>query len=425
VADPARTQDKSLVARLRGLFGAPRAQDSTLANPDEWLIRAILGSATAAGVTVSPLAALGVPTVYACVNAVSRSMASIPLKLYRRLPDGGKEVAADMPLYSLLHDAPNTEMTSVDFRRAVQANAALRQNGYAFIVRNMMGEVVELQPIPNIDICPKREDTPAKTLYYEVKGKRVEARQILHIKGLTFNGVAGIDSVGTAREAIGLAIALQDHGSRFFANAATPANSVELPIMTPAQVEAFKEQFIKLNTGANKHRTTFLTGGAKLVGAPSADNEKSQFLEAKIYQDKCIAQIFGVPQIKAGITDAAHFNNVEQENQNYVTDTLMSWAAQWEQSLNQKLLSAAQRREYFFSFVFEGLLRGDIKTRYEAYQLGIQNGIISRNEARERENLNPVPGGDLMIIPMNMQLLDDSGRPVQAPAKNTSAPASV
>lgn len=402
---------------MLGWLGSSSARSATLANPNDELIRAILGSASAAGVQVSPLAALGVPTVYACVNAVSRSMASIPLKLYRRLPGGGKEVASDLPLYSLLHDAPNVEMTSVDFRRAIQANASLRQNGYALIVRNGLGDVVELQPIANVDICPKREDTPAKTLYYEIKGQRVEARQVLHIKGLTFNGVAGIDSVGTAREAIGLAIALQDHGSKFFKNAVTPPNAIELPTLTAAQIADFKKAFLESNSGENKHRTVFLANGAKFGSVPQADNEKSQFIEAKVYQDKCIAQIFGVPQIKAGITDAAHFNNVEQENQNYVTDTLMSWAAQWEQSLNQKLLTPAQRRDYFFAFVFEGLLRGDIKTRYEAYQIGIQNGVISRNECRERENLNPVPGGDRMIIPMNMQLLDDAGDPIQPEPK--------
>lgn len=391
---------------------APRS-DSSLSKPDEWFLRALIGSASAAGVSVSPLSAMGVPTVMACVNAVSRSMASIPLKLYRRLPNGDREEAADQMLYQLLHDAPNEEMTSVDFRRAIQANATLRQNGYARIIRNGLGEVVELVPIAIGDICAKREDTPAQTLYYEVKGSRVEARSILHIRGLTFNGISGMDSVGAAREAIGLAIALQDHGAKFFKNASTPSLGIEAPAgMTIAQVQEFGRIWDELNGSKNQHKRTILSGGMKFANLPTADHEKSQFLEAKIYQDKCIAQVFGVPQIKAGITDAAHFNNVEQENQNYITDTLMSWAAQWEQSLNQKLLAPAQRRNFFFAFVFEGLLRGDVKSRYEAYQMAIQNGIMSRNEARRRENMNTVPGGDRMIIPMNMQLLDEDGNPV-------------
>lgn len=399
--------------RLRS-WGGASASNSSLGQPSEWLIDAIIGYASASGVKVNPLAALGVPTVYACVNAVSRSISSIPLKLHKRLPGGGKELAMEHRLYSLLHDAPNDEMTSADFRRAVQANATLRNSGYALIVRNGLGEVVEIQPIANCDITPDRD--AAGKLIYKLKSKAVDARSILHIKGLTLNGISGLDAVGTAREAIGLALALQDHGARFFANASTPSLGIEIAQnLTPDQLKDFAEKWDKANTGTSKHKRSILFGGAKFVNMPQTNNEQSQFLEAKIYQDKCIAQTFGVPQIKAGITDAAHFNNVEQENQNYVTDTLMSWCKQWEQSLNQKLLTPAERTVYFFEFSLDGLLRGDAKARAEFYQLGIQNGWMNRNEAREKENMNPIPGGELFVISQNVQLLDAKGKPVPRP----------
>lgn len=418
--DAAETQSwvASIFSKIRGSLFVNSGSITTLSRPDDWLLAALSSAATKAGVTVTPLSALGVPTVSACVNAVSRSMSSIPLKLHRRLKNGGKEVAQDHYLYSLLHDAPNPEMTSCDFRRAVQGHATLRNSGYALIVRNQLGEVAELWPIENKDIRPDRD--AAGVLFYHLTTKTgtrpVPAGSILCIKGMTLNGISGLDAVGTAREAIGLAIALQDHGSRFFANATTPSMGVELPPnMTPKQVEDWAAKFRELHSGKNQHRFSVLWGGAKFgSGLGTVDNEKSQFLEAKVHQDKCICQVYGVPQIKAGITDAAHFNNVEQENQNYVTDVLMSWCAQWEQSLNQKLLTREERKTLFFEFVLDGLLRADIKTRYESHQLAIQNGIKCRNEVRAQENMNPVEGGDRFIIPANMTLLDATGVPVPA-----------
>lgn len=317
----------------------------------------------------------------------------------------------DHKLYSLLHDAPNDEMTSADFRRAVQANATLRNSGYAQIVRNGLGEVVALYPIENKDIRPDRN--AAGRLIYQVKNEAVEAARILHVKGLTLNGISGLDAVGSARESIGLALALQDHGARYFANASTPSIGIEIAqSMSPDQLEKFALAWDKANTGTNKHKRSILFGGAKFASVPQTNNEQSQFLEAKIYQDKCIAQTFGVPQIKAGITDAAHFNNVEQENQNYVTDTLMSWCKQWEQSLNQKLLTPLERLSLFFEFSLEGLLRGDAAARAAFYKTLIEAGVITRNEVREKENMNPAPGLDRFVISQNVQLLDDTGMPI-------------
>lgn len=377
---------------------------------------------TAAGVNVSPIAALGVPTVLSCVNAVSRSMATLPLKLYQRIPDGGKQVATEHYLYPILHDAPSAELTSVRFRRAIFANAVLRGNGYALIVRNGLRQVAELRIIENKDIEPKREDASGK-LYYHVNGKRVESENILHISGLTFNGAQGIAPTEAVRESIGLAIALQDHGSRFFANSSTPSVALEIPnAMSPEQLKTFAKMWDEQNSGnANAHKRSILWGGAKFGTISRPNNEQSQFVEAKIHQDKAICQAFGVPQIKAGITDAAHFNNVWQENQSFIDECLGGWAAEFEQSCNMRLLSADERKSYFVSFIFDGLLRGDPAARYAGHQIAIQNGIMSRNEVRSIENMNPVDGGDRYIIPMNMQLLGADGEPVAEKESEQSA----
>lgn len=412
---------------MRWPFTKPKnvAETATLADPSSWM-RELFGKATASGVSVTPLSAAGVPTVFACMNAVSRSLSSIPLDLYRRLPDGGKRLATEHPLYPILHDAPNPEMTSASFRRAVQANATLRNSGYAMIVRNGFGEVVELYPIKNADIQPHRDADDAP-LYYLVKGSRVEPSSIIHIKGATFDGVCGFDMVSAARESIGLAIALLEHGAKYFPNASSPSMTIEFPQnLSPEQLKKFAEEFDKSHTGpANTWKRMFLWNGAKLSNARTqVNNEQAQFIESKKYQDKAICQLFGVPQIKAGITDAAHFNNVEQENKNFITDTLMAWAVEWEQTLNQRLLSARERKNYFFEFDFDDLTRGDITARYAALQIALQNGIKSRNEARREENLNPVEGGDLFSISQNVQLLDEKGlpRPEPAPISTSAVP---
>jgi HK97 family phage portal protein len=397
------------------------AATTTLSNPADWM-REVFGRSVSSGVTVTPLTAVGVPTVFACVNAVSRSLASIPLDLYRRTADGGKEIVTEGDrlyyLHELVHNAPNAEMTSSSFRRAVQANATLRNAGYAMIVRNGLGEVVELYPIPNADITPRR-DVEGGQLYYLVRGQRVEASKILHIKGLTFDGLIGMDAVSIAREAIGLAIALQDHGAKYFPNASTPSMTIEFPQnMSPEQLKSFAAEFDKNHSGpSNTWKRMFLWNGAKLSNARGqTNNEQAQFIESKIYQDKAICQAFGVPQVKAGVLEKAHYNNVEQENKNYVTDTLMPWAVEWEQALNYKLLSPKDRRRYFFEFDFDDLTRADIAARYAALQIALQNGLKSRNEGRREENLNPVEGGDLFTISQNVQLLDKNGMPLPPPA---------
>ena len=385
--------------RLPRLF---RARNATLTDAEFW--REIFGAFTsAAGVKVTPAAALGVSTVFACVNVVSRSFATLPLKLYRKVPGGGREVAIEHPLYSLLHDAPNDEMTSSDFRRALQANAVLRQQAYALIVRNGLGEIVELRPIENRDIRPERD--PAGVLGYRLKGEPAEASRVLHIRGLTLDGITGLDTVGTARECIGLAIALQDNAARFFGNGSRPGAILEHPgSLSEEGARRLRESFEALYKGSeNAFRTAVLEEGLKYV-AQRTDNDKAQLVESRVQQAKEIAQVFGIPPHKVGILENATFSNIEEQSIEYVTDAILPWCTQWEQTLNQKLLSREERRVYSFAFTLEGLLRGDIATRFAAYATARQWGWMNVDEIRERENLNPLPGGlgQIYLQPLNM-----------------------
>lgn len=399
-----------------------RAGTSTLSNPDQWLVDAILGGmSTAAGVTVTPLKALGVSTVFACVNRVSQSVATIPLKLYRSLPGGGRVEATEHPLFSLLHDSPNPEMTSGDFRRAVQSHLTLRNNGYALIVRNGLGQVSELWPIDYADVQVRRNSV-TRELEYTVQGKAVHASQVLHLRSMTVNGILGLDTVSTGRDTIALAIALQDNASKFFANGSRPGSILEHPgVLGDEAAKRLRESFERLYKGSeNAYKVAVLEEGLKFV-SNRTDNKDSQFLESKKEQSLAICQLFGIPPHKVGILDNATFSNIEHQNIEYVQDTLLSACSAWEQTLNMKLLTEIERRTYSFGFVLDGLLRGDIKTRYEAYAIARNWGWLNADDIRGLENMNPLPDGKgkVYLQPLNMV---EAGTPPAAP-KFTPPPA--
>lgn len=380
------------------------ASTTTLASPAEWLVRELLRSMAKSGVNVTPLRALGVSTVFSCVNAISRSVSTFPLKLHRRTPDGRTTEARDHPLYALLSEEPNEEMTSASMVRAVQANATLRNAGYALIVRNGLGEVTEIYPIEPADIRVTR-NTATKRLEYELEGKKIDQSSLLCVVGLTFNGVLPPDMLSIARECVGLAIALQDNASVFFGNGSRPGGVLEHPAsLSDEAQERLRKQIEEKHKGTDKaYQFLILEEGLKL-STQREENNTAQFLESRVYQDKAIARHFGIQQHKVGILDNAHFNNVEQENINYVTDTMLPWVVQWEQELNRKLLTKAERAYgLFFRLHVDGLLRGDSKTRSESLQIQRRMGIINQNEWRRLEDLDPVPGGDVYLVDQALQ----------------------
>lgn len=387
-----------MLGTLKRLFRKD-ADNSTLKDPAEWLAEALLGgSRTASGVQVTSLKAMGVPTVFACVNRIAGTVASIPLNLYRRLPHG-KELAVNHPLHYLMHDSPNSEMTSVDLRHTMQSTLSLRNNACALLVRDGMGDLVEVKPIEPCDITWERDES--KQLIYRVEGNVVPSSRILHLHGLSQNGVCGLDTVGTAREVIALAIALQDNAARFFGNGSRPGVILEHPnTLTDGVAKRIRESFESIYRGnQNAYRTAVLEEGMKVARSRS-ENKDSQFLESRRYQDNQICQVFGVPPHKVAILDRATFSNIEQQNIEYVQDTILPQLRIWEQNLNRKLLTPEQRRLYFFEFNVDGLLRGDTKTRYESYNLAITSGWMNRNEVREKENMNRVEGLDEFLTPV-------------------------
>ena len=372
---------------------------------------------SSAGKTVTERSAMQMTAVYACVRILSEAVAGLPLHLYRYRKDGSKEKAVGESLYRLLHDEPNPEMSSFVFRETLMTHLLLWGNAYAQIIRNGKGEVVALYPLmPNKMSVDRSEDG---CIYYTYnKGPdeshpkggstvTLTARDVLHIPGLGFDGLVGYSPIAMAKNAIGLAIATEEYGAKFFANGAAPSGVLEHPgtIKDPARLrENWNSTF---GGSANSGKVAVLEEGMKYTPI-SISPEQAQFLETRKFQIDEIARIFRVPPHMVGDLEKSSFSNIEQQSLEFVKYTLDPWVVRWEQSLSRALLSPAEKADHFFKFNLEGLLRGDYQSRMNGYAIARQNGWMSANDIRELENLDRIPaeeGGDLYLVNGNMKPL--------------------
>ena len=386
---------------------------------------------SAAGKNVNERTAMQMTAVYACVRILSEAVAGLPVHLYKYTDDGGKEKAVDHPLYFLLHDEPNPEMTSFVFRETMMTHLLLYGNAYSQIIRNGKGDIVALYPLMPNKMTVDRNDRGQ--LYYTYQKSSEEGadmpnasvvlmpEDVLHIPGLGFDGLVGYSPIAMAKNAIGLAIAAEEFGSKFYANGAAPSGALEHPgtLKDPARVrEAWQSQF---GGSANAGRVAVLEEGMKYTPISISPNE-AQFLETRKFQIDEIARIFRIPPHMVGDLEKSSFSNIEQQSLEFVKYTLDPWVIRWEQSLSRALFSAEEKKEYFFKFNVEGLLRGDYQSRMQGYATARQNGWMSANDIRELENLDRIPaenGGDLYLVNGNMVPLISAGAAYNA-ASNTN-----
>jgi len=384
-----------------------------------------LGNSTA-GKRVNERSAMQMTAVYSCVRILSESVASLPLHLYRYTKNGGKEKAVNHPLYFLLHDEPNPEMTSYVFRETLMTHLLLWGNAYAQIIRNGKGEVIALYPLMPDRMTVDRNEKGE--LYYEYQMSSDDAKinkestvklkreDVLHVPGLGFDGLVGYSPIAMAKNAIGLAIAAEEYGSKFYANGAAPSGVLEHPgtLKDPSKVrESWTQTF---GGSANANKVAVLEEGMKYTPISIAPNE-AQFLETRKFQINEIARIFRVPPHMVGDLEKSSFSNIEQQSLEYVQYTLAPWIARFEQSMVRALLSVSEKKDFFIKFNVDGLLRGDYQSRMSGYATARQNGWMSANDIRELENLDRIPaeqGGDLYLINGNMTRLEDAG--IFAPA---------
>ena len=376
---------------------------------------------TSAGKVVTERSAMQMTAVYACVRILSEAVAGLPLHLYRYNDEGGKEKALDHPLYWLLHDEPNPEMSSFVFRETLMTHLLLWGNAYAQIIRNGKGEIVALYPLMPNKMTVSRDENGELTYTYQKSQDELpkdnvytvvlHQPDVLHIPGLGFDGLVGYSPIAMAKNAIGLAIATEEYGSKFFANGAAPSGVLEHPgtIKDPARVrESWQSTF---GGSGNANKIAVLEEGMKYTPI-SISPEQAQFLETRKFQINEIARIFRIPPHMVGDLDKSSFSNIEQQSLEFVKYTLDPWVVRWEQSIQRTLLAKDEKKRYFVKFNVEGLLRGDYQSRMTGYATARQNGWMSANDIRELENLDRIPaeeGGDLYLVNGNMLPLEMAG----------------
>ena len=379
-----------------------------------------MGGSTS-GKRVTEQSAMQMTAVYSCVRILSEAVAGLPLHLYKYNDKGGKEKAIEHPLYRILHDEPNPEMTSFIFRETLMTHLLLWGNAYSQIIRNGKGEIVALYPLMPNKMKVDRDENGV--LYYEYTHSsdeadtmknttvRLSSYDVLHIPGLGFDGLVGYSPIAMAKNAIGMAIACEEYGAKFFANGAAPSGVLEHPgvIKDPQRV---RDSWQSTYGGtANAHRVAVLEEGMKYTPI-SISPEQAQFLETRKFQINEIARIFRVPPHMVGDLEKSSFSNIEQQSLEFVKYTLDPWVIRWEQALSRALFTEEEKTSMFIKFNLEGLLRGDYVSRMSGYATARQNGWMSANDIRELENLDLIPdeqGGNLYLINGSMLPLKNAG----------------
>ena len=382
--------------------------------------RYLFGPSTS-GKNVNEFTAMQTTAVYACVRILSETLAALPLQLYRYTP-GGTERVYDHPLYHLLHDEPNPEMTSFIFRETLMSHLLIWGNAYAQIIRDRLGRVQGLYPLrpDKMTVCRDEsgqiyyvytktsDENPAIKPYGQVPLRKDE---VLHIPGLGFDGLVGYSPIAMARNAVGMTMACEEYGASFFANGASPSGVLEPPgvLKDPAKV---RDSWNAVYQGsANAHKVAVLEEGMKYqqIGIPP---EEAQFLETRKFQLNEIARLYRIPPHMIGDLEKSSFNNIEQQSMEFVKYTLDPWVIRWEQAMQKALFLPEEKKQFFLKFNVNGLMRGDYESRMTGYSIGRQNGWLSANDIREMEDMNPVPeeeGGNLYLVNGSMTKLKDAG----------------
>ena len=377
---------------------------------------------TTSGKPVNERTAMQTTAVYACVRILAEAVASLPLHVYEYQDDGGKKLVHEHPLYYLLHDEPNPEMTSFVFRETLMSHLLIWGNAYAQIIRDGAGRVLGLYPLLPDKMEVQRDDwgniyyvysrnSDENPMFKEYGNIKLKAEDVLHIPGLGFDGLIGYSPIAMAKNAVGMTLACEEYGASFFANGANPGGVLEHPgvLKDPSKV---RESWNSVYRGVNNaHKIAVLEEGMKYqqIGIPP---EEAQFLETRKFQINEIARLYRIPPHMVGDLDKSSFSNIEQQSLEFVKYTLDPWVIRWEQSLQRSLLLPGEKGKYFIKLNVDGLLRGDYQSRMNGYAVGRQNGWFSANDIREMENMNPIPdeeGGNLYLVNGAMTKLADAG----------------
>lgn len=343
----------------------------------------------------SPGAAESLSTVYACVAAISETLASLPLVLYRRTPDDGRERAPEHPLYSILHDQPNGQQTALEFREMMQAGVLLRGNAHAEIVRGYDGQVTALIPIPGDRITTLYLDNGR--LAFDVSDRLGNVRrllqdEVLHLRHRSSDGLIGVSPITASRETVQLALAERDHGNSTFTNGAKLSGVLKFPqkLKSDQRAALSNSWSSQYAGGGNAGKTAILEEGVDYQTI-SMSNADSEYLASRQFSVAEICRLFRVPPTLAGDMGHSNYSNTQELSRQFITLTLKRHLVMWEQAISRALLSPEARQVFFAEHNLDGLLRGDSVNRADFYSKGIADGWLMVDEVRHLENLPKLP----------------------------------
>ena len=366
-----------------------------------------------AGKSVNPKNAVQVSTVYACVRVIAETIASLPLAVYEETETGSQK-ATEHPLYRILHDEPNPEMTSFVLREVMLSHLLLWGNSYCQIIRTGKNHIAGLYPL-----LPDRMevDRDSKTgaliyTYTTTEGNAVTLKpsDVLHIPGLGFDGIMGYSPIALEKNAIGLGIAAEEYGSTFFKNGARPSGVLTHP-NTVRDPKRLRDNWNATYGGSSNGGKVAILEESMSFTPISLPNNEAQFLETRRFQVEEICRIYRVPPHLVGNLDRATFSNIENQSIDFAVHTIRPWLVRIEQAMNRALFADSEKagspggRRFYVQFNLDGLMRGDYKSRMEGYAIARQNGWMSANDIRALENLNPIPdeeGGSTYLVNGNM-----------------------
>lgn len=384
----------------------------TLAHPSSGLLALFGASPAVSGVQVTPETAMRCPAVYGAVKIISESVAQLPLHLFQRLPGGGKERASNHPLEELLSGQANDWTSAFEFRLYLQMALCLHGNAYAYINR-VDGRIAELIPLPSSSVTVEI-DTATLEPFYRVTAadgsQRVYDRtEIFHLRTLSTTPHVGLSPIMQAKEAIGLALVMEEYGARLFSSGARPGGVLKYEKMLTQETRIrLRDSFNSAHAGGpNAGKTLILEDGMDFQ--PLQFNSVDlQFLELRRYQLAEIARVFRIPLHLLQELERTTHNNAEHMGQQFLSLTLLPWLKCWEGAIRRSLLTPEERNEYYAEFLTDDLARADLAARFDAYAKAVTNGLLSPNEVRAAENRPPYAGGDQFRLPMNTE---DASKP--------------
>lgn len=353
---------------------------------------AVQGRETSAGIHINETVALGIPAVYACIRVLTEAIASLPLMTYERFDNGDKERAKTFSLYRLLHDSPNPLMTSFELRELLVGHLCLRGNAYCYIERDN-GEVVALWPLHPDKVTV---EVVGRELVYKHQNDGTEKTypmsDILHIRGLSSDGIIGFSPLTLLRDTFGYSKAVQDYSSSYFKNDASPGGILTTAATLSTENKLnLREAWTGGHQGKGKHHKIAIVDNGLKWESIGVSPQDSQLIESQKFSVVEIARCFRIPLNMLQDLDRATYNNITEMNRGFLIHTLQPWLTRIEQAMSKSLLTESEKEKYFIEHLTQGFLRADTKTRFESYKVAIDAGFLTVDEVRQLENMNGLP----------------------------------